>query len=85
MNRADSGASQHGDGRLRYHRHVDDDSITFSDSFGFQCIGKSTNFKEKLSIGQGSGWLIRFIRFPNNGRTVTDGVKVSFKNVLSDV
>ena len=50
MDRAQSGAGQHGNGRFRDHGHVDQNPVSFCDSTGRQRARKNRNFIPQLQI-----------------------------------
>jgi hypothetical protein len=48
MHRADARARQHGDDRLRHHRHVDDDAVALADAEVAQHRGAGLNLVQQL-------------------------------------
>ena len=52
MHRADTGAGQHGNQRLRNHRHVDQDPIPLGHALGGQRAGKQRHLIPQLIIGE---------------------------------
>jgi hypothetical protein len=54
MHRADAGTSQHGDHRLRHHRHVEDDAVAFEDAEVPQYGGQHLHLGEQPVIGDGA-------------------------------
>ena len=53
VDRAEPGAGQHGDERLRHHRHVDDDPVALADAAGRERAGEPGHPLEQLGIGEG--------------------------------
>ena len=52
VDRADARAGEHGDHRLRYHRHVKNDAVAFGDSEILQNGGKDFYFRQQFAIGE---------------------------------
>ena len=90
MDRADAGASQHGDRRLRHHGQIDQNAIAFADSVLLEHIGEAANFLVQLPVGQSaffSGFTgLGGFAFPKNRRLVGSfGLEVPVEAVDADV
>ncbi len=66
VDRADAGAGQHGDHRLRHHRHVEDDAIAFADAKVAQDRGERLHLGKHRLVGDGA------LRV-SDGQVVDDG------------
>ena len=53
MDRADAGAGEHPDQGFRYHRHIDDDAITFPDAQIFEDARKSRDLVGEFRVSEG--------------------------------
>ena len=51
MDGAEPGAGQHGEQRLRDHRHVEDDPVALADAEVLQCRGEGRDLVEQLVVG----------------------------------
>src|SRR5262249_7980574 len=84
MDRSDPCTSQHGDRRLRTHRHVDDNPVTFLDVVSFQNVGKLADLAMKLLVSE--RLLIPGFSFPDQRRFVpSSAVHMPVEAVLRDI
>ena len=80
----DARAGQHGDGRLRHHRHVERHQITLTDAQGLEGIGGLAHLGVQLAVGEGP--LIAGFPFPNQGRLVGPRpLEMAIEAVVSEV
>ena len=68
MHRADARAGEHGDRRLRNHRHVNEDAVAFLAAIALQHIGKQADFAVKLLVGEDAPFA--GFAFPDDGGLV---------------
>ena len=54
MHRADASAGEHGNGRLRHHRHVQHDAIAFTDAEIAQDRGEHPRLDLQVTVGDGA-------------------------------
>ena len=54
VDRADAGAGQHGDHRLRHHRHVEDDAVALGDAQVLQHAAERRHLVAQLGVGVGA-------------------------------
>ena len=84
VDRADSGASQHGDRQLGHHGHVDGNHIAGLDAEAFKGVGKLANFGMQLLVGERAG--IAGLAFPNQGCLVAaPGGEMGVEAIVADV
>src|ERR1700756_2026024 len=84
MHRTDSRAGQHGNGRLRNIREINDDPILFFDVVPLEHIRKTADFAMQLLIGEGA--LVTRFALPNDRSLVPTRpgempVQTIFRNV----
>ena len=84
MNRANSGAGQHCNCKLRDHRHINRNPIALAHPARFQDIGELAHFLVKLVVGYDSIFT-RFVAFPNNRCLIALGFKMSVKTVVRNI
>ena len=51
MHRADAGAGEHGDDRLRHHRHIEDDAVALADAEIAQHRAERLGLRQQLGVG----------------------------------
>src|SRR6185437_1673433 len=73
MNNADTGASQHRDGQLRYHWHIDTYAVAFFGTVVPEDIGELADLKMQLLIAQDAVVLVGIVGLPDDGRRVAFG------------
>ena len=84
MNRSESRAGQHRGHRLRTHRHVDDDPVTFFDAISLENICELADFAVQLLIGKRH--FIPGLAFPDQRRLVPSRTgKMPVEAVLGDI
>ena len=84
MHRPDAGAGEHGDRRLRHHRHVDRDAVALRDAERFQGVGEPADFAVQLLVGQRAG--VARLAFPDDrGLVLPPGGEVPVEAVVADV
>ena len=84
VHRADARARQHGDGRLRNHRHVDEHAVAGLDALCLEHIGELAHFHVKLRIGQAAR--VAGLAFPEDRHLVLAAVReVAVHAVLAHV
>ena len=80
----DAGTGQHGDRRLRHHRHVERHEVALADAQRFERVGRLAHLGMQLAIGEGAG--IAGFAFPNEGRFVGTGAsEMAIKAVGAEV
>ena len=52
MHRTDARACQHGDDRIRHHRHIENHAVAFGDAEILHHCGERLHFTQHLGIGQ---------------------------------
>ena len=84
MGGADAGAGQHGDRRLRHHRHVESHQIALADSQGLEGIGRLAHLGVELAVGEGAA-VTRF-PLPDQGRLFGAGPRqVAIETVEAEI
>ena len=81
---ADAGAGQHGNGRLRHHRHIEGHQIALADPQRLERVGGPANLSMQLAVAEGA----RVARFalPDQGRLLGAGtVEVAVEAVEAQV
>src|SRR5271165_4824955 len=68
MNRSESCTGQHRDSRLRTHRHVDDNPVTFFDMIPLKNICELANFTVELLVSERH--LVAWLAFPDQRRFI---------------
>src|SRR5438876_3073791 len=82
--RADAGASQHRNGQLRRHAHVNCNAITLLHPERLQDIGKLLHFTMKLLISKGTN--LARLTLPDQRRFIlAPGLKVAIKAVVGEI
>ena len=84
MNSTNAHACQHGDSRLRDHRHIDGYPVAFLRTFCLQDIGEFANLGVKFGIGDMAG-ISRVVTFPDNRGLVTALFQMTVEAVCSSV
>ncbi len=84
MNCTDAGAGQHGIGRLRNHRHVDGDAVTFLDAMFFHDVRQAANLVVELVI-RDLLVDVRIIAFPDDGGPLTMSFQVTVDAVVGNI
>ena len=84
MNRADSGAGQHGKGRLWDHGHVKAHAIAFFDPKVPQHIGKSADLSLEFLIRK-SLTLVGLVTLPDNSSLICSVGQVSVNTVHRNI
>src|SRR5207237_20435 len=83
-------ASEHGNGRLRDHRQINQNTIAFFYAIAFEDIGEETDFAMELLVGECS-FLARLsgrggLALPNQGGLVRErSAKVTVQTIVADV
>ena len=84
VNRADSGAGEHGNRRFRDHRHIEGDTVAPFRTKRLERVRKLADFFVQLAIRdlQVPG---RVVSFPDNGNVVTLGVEMAIDTVIAGI
>src|SRR5205085_6340343 len=69
VDRADPRAGEHGDGRLRNRRHVNDDAISFADFVSLQDVRETADIAMQLLVSERA--FIARLALPENGGLVS--------------
>ena len=84
MNRADSGAGQHGDGSFRDRRQIDDHAIAPADFVSFQDIGETANVAMQLLISE-DAFLTRLALPDQGGFVAARALQMPVETILGHV
>ena len=84
MRRADAGASQHRNGQLRRHAHVNCNAITLPHPERFQNIGKLLHFAMKLLIGKRAN--LPWLTLPDQRRFIlAPGLNMAIETIVGEI
>src|SRR5215831_10268660 len=81
---ADPGASQHGDGQLGRHTHVNGDTIPFPDTERLEDVGELLHFMMQLLVGKGAN--LAGFALPDERRLIlAPGLDVAVEAVVGQI
>ena len=84
VHRANARTSEHGDGQLRHHRHVDRYDIALANAERLKCIGETTYLVVQLLVGQRP--LVARLAFPDNGGAITQASRnIPVQTIVGDI
>ena len=71
MDRANARAGQHCISRLWDHRHIDDNTVTFSNTHVFQNVREFADMTVQVFVGDMKRIIRRAVRLPNDRSLIT--------------
>ncbi len=85
MDRADTGAGEHGKGRFGNHREVDGDAVALFDALSLEHVGEAAHFAVQLGIGEAARFLGGIIGFPDDRDLIAARGEMAVDAVGGDV